>query len=302
MLPEPTRTGGPPSTWEHIELYENVKDAIYSLPERFRSDLSLKGILTTDLYTLASALGASIEQSVVDNLNLLRTVWDKDDEYHAYQFIRQPQVFPDVRLENKAGDILMGIELKGWFALAKEGEPSFRYSVSPNTCAPADLLVVFPWILNEVVSGVPKLLSPYVEEAKYAAEQRNYYWQVLRGRTGDDAEIFFADTNVPYPKKSDRFNDTPKKDSGKNFGRVSRSKIMDDFITGMMKQPISGIPLIAWHKFIKIFSDQQTEENIEKILFSIETEFGSQLDRRSEARVAFDKLKESAISLLHSLS
>ncbi|MGB9293072.1 MAG: hypothetical protein WCB64_07155, partial [Desulfobaccales bacterium] len=66
MLSEPIRTSGPPSNWEHRELYDNIKDAIYALPDRFKSDLSLFGILTTDLYTLASALGASIEQSVVD--------------------------------------------------------------------------------------------------------------------------------------------------------------------------------------------------------------------------------------------
>ena len=39
----------------------------------------------------------------------------------------------------------MGIELKGWYVLAKEKEPSFRYKVTPAVCAPADLLVVVPW-------------------------------------------------------------------------------------------------------------------------------------------------------------
>ncbi|MGB9294005.1 MAG: hypothetical protein WCB64_11910, partial [Desulfobaccales bacterium] len=227
---------------------------------------------------------------------------DMEDKYHAYQFIRQPQVFPDVRLQDHNGNVIMGIELKGWFALAKEGEPSFRYSVSPNVCSAADLMVVFPWILSEVISGVPRLLMPFVEEAKYAAEWRNYYWQIMRGRSGDEAEIIFAEANAPYPRKNDRFNDSPKKDAGKNFGRVSRSRIMDDFIEEMMKRPISGIPLLAWHKFIKIFSDQQTEENIERILNAIEKEFESQIIEKEKAKEAFEKLRESAINLLHSLS
>jgi hypothetical protein len=49
----------------------------------------------------------------------------------------------------------MGIELKGWYVLAKEKEPSFRYKVTLTVCAPADLLVVVPWALSNVISGRP---------------------------------------------------------------------------------------------------------------------------------------------------
>lgn len=297
----PNRTGGPAEGSEHRKLYEDIIDAIHALPERFQSDLALRGILTTDLYTLASALGASIEQSVVDNLNLLRSVWDPEERYHAYQFVRQPQVFPDVRLENRHGQVLMGIELKGWFSLAKEGEPSFRYLVNADVCASVDLLVVFPWILSEVISGVPKLMMPYVEEAQYAAQQRNHYWTVGRGRTGEDAEIILAEFRENYPKKNDKFNDAARKDSGNNFGRVSRSGIMSDFIATMMQQPISGIPLYAWHKFLKIFSDQQTDENVAKVLAAMEREFGPQIAAREEVKVAFEKLRESAVNLMQTL-
>jgi len=104
----------------------------------------------------------------------VREIWDPNGEYKLYNFIRQAQVFPDVRLETTAPDVpeadrvLMGIELKGWFVLAKEGEPSFRYRASPAVCASQDLMVVYPWTLDEVVSGRPKLLRPFIEEARYA--------------------------------------------------------------------------------------------------------------------------------------
>jgi hypothetical protein len=136
------------------------------------------GISAVDLFTLNTPLGAAIEQSVVDSLNDVREIWDPTGQYKLYSFIRQAQVFPDVRLETTAPDvpegerILMGIELKGWFVLAKEGEPSFRYGASPAVCAPQDLLVVYPWTLDEVVSGSPRLLRPFIEEARYAAEHR----------------------------------------------------------------------------------------------------------------------------------
>jgi hypothetical protein len=149
-------------------------------------------VRVTDLYTLNSALGASIEQSVVDNLNALRPIWDPDNAYELYTFVRQNQVFPDVLLQTAAPNvqptIILGVELKGWFVLSKEGEPSFRYTVSPDACADADLLAVFPWMLDEVISGRPRLLKPFVAEARYAALHRNHYWGQMRGVSGEDAQ------------------------------------------------------------------------------------------------------------------
>jgi hypothetical protein len=183
----PSRTGGPGPAWPHRALYRRVIDALHALPSRFHTSLQIAGISATDLFTLNTPLGAAIESSVVENLNSLRELWDPDGKYEVYSFVRQAQVFPDVRLQTtapgvaEADRILMGIELKGWFILAKEGEPSFRYKASPLVCAPQDLLVVFPWGLDEVISGTPRLMRPFVEEARYAAEHRNYYWRVLRG-------------------------------------------------------------------------------------------------------------------------
>ena len=204
----PTRLDGPSKSWEHRDLYDRVVKALYALPWEFDTDINIVGIRVTDLYTFNSALGAAIEQSVVENLNKLRPVWDPDDEYRLYRFVRQAQVFPDVRLQSGAPggkhDIIMGIELKGWFAMAKEGEPSFRYTVSPKVCAPQDLLVVYPWILKEVISGAPMLLQPFVEEARFAAETRNHYWRVERGRTGSAAQVIEPTTSKIYPAKGEK--------------------------------------------------------------------------------------------------
>jgi len=110
----PKRTGGPDSTWPHRALYDRVVDALHALPSRFRTSLRIAGISATDLFTLNTPLGAAIESSVVENLNGLRELWDPDGEYELYSFVRQAQVFPDVRLQTTApgvaDPVLMGIE------------------------------------------------------------------------------------------------------------------------------------------------------------------------------------------------
>lgn len=272
--PEPT--GGPdPAVWGHRELYDRVLDALHALPSRFRTSLRIAGISATDLFTLNTPLGAAIEQSVVESLNELRELWDPENRYQIYSFVRQSQVFPDVRLQttapgvDEADRVLMGIELKGWFILAKEGEPSFRYKAAPMACAPQDLMVVYPWTLDEILSGSPKLLRPFVVEARYAAEQRNYYWENLRTTKGARAAVTPALHQTPYPNKGDKFNDEPVADQGKNFGRVARSRIMDDFITALMLQPLSGVPARYWQAFLKIFAEGIQEANVERALATL---------------------------------
>src|SRR6266480_256473 len=147
--------------WNHLDLYKSVYEALFALPGYFKSDLNINAVLATDLYTFNSALGATIENQIVDSLNGLRETWDPGNKYKLYRFVRQAQRFPDVILRSstpgRENEILLGIELKGWYALAKESEPSFRYQVTPAVCAPWDFLAVYPWALSEVISGHPRL-------------------------------------------------------------------------------------------------------------------------------------------------
>jgi hypothetical protein len=170
--------------------------------------------------------------------------------------------------------------------------------VTPNACGPADLLVVFPWILDEIVSGRPKLLQPFVGEARFAAEHRNHYWSVLRGVTGTAAEVIPARHQAPYPKKGDKFNDSASSDSGGNFGRVARGGIMQEFIGGLMQQPAAGIPLGAWQRFFKIFSDRFTETTVTSHLRHIETKFADVINGTPDAKAAFGQFVESVARLI----
>lgn len=303
VLSPPIRTSGPPVTWPHKQLYERVVDALHALPSRFRTSLRIAGISATDLFTLNTPLGAAIEASVVENLNDLRELWDPEGKYEIYSFVRQAQVFPDVRLQTTAPGvtaeerILMGIELKGWFILSKEGEPSFRYKASPSVCSPQDLLVVYPWRLDEVISGAPNLMRPFIEEAKYAAEHRNYYWEVMRGVSGPEANIIPATIKNPYPVKGQKFNDEPEKDQGKNFGRVARGNLMGDFIEALMLSPVSGIPAKHWQTFLKIFAEGVDADVIEKKLKAIRSE-AEKGGLTSDGLDAFDRVQNGLRDLL----
>lgn len=260
VIQAPQPTGGPSGDHPHFQLYQDVIKTLNALPDEFSSSLQIQDVRATDTFSLNTALGASIEDAVVKGLNRLREVWDPDGKYVAYRFERQAQAFPDVRLVSHVeGDdpIIMGIELKGWFALAKEGEPTFRFEVNEDVCAPLDLLVIFPWLLSDVIAGRPVLMRPFVAEAKYAARLRNYYWTHQRRGKGKMG-VIPATHRQPYPaQKTDQVSDRAEEDGGGNFGRVSRYGLMDDFIRSILVEQASGIPIKAWITFLKIFSDSK---------------------------------------------
>lgn len=266
--PDSPLPSGPPDDWQHLALFERVRDALYALPSFFESELNISGVLATDLFTFNSSLAATIEYQVVEALNNLRNTWDPDQEYALYRFVRQAQRFPDVILRASVpnrrtgeAEVLMGIELKGWYVLSKEAEPSFRYRATPEVCAPWDLLVVYPWALSNVISGSPELLRPYVIGARTAAKYRNWHWEYVTRREGNGI-IDLSDVNHYYPTKSEEISDKPRDDRGGNFGRFARTGLMDDYKEDIFKETLSGIPISAWLKFLKIFSEEQTEERI----------------------------------------
>ena len=151
-----------------------------ALPGYFSSSTNIEGIDASDLFALNTMLGTTIEVQVVNTLNRIRDVWDPNDEWPLYRFDRQAQTFPDVLLRRQLAsddfDVALGIELKSWYVLAKEAEPSFRYTVTPAACTSWDLLVVVPWHLSNVLSGVPLVDSPGLWSARNVAEHRNHWW------------------------------------------------------------------------------------------------------------------------------
>jgi hypothetical protein len=287
---------GPSKNWEHYALYSAVKNALYSLPSRFESSLRISNMLATDLFAFNSALSATIEEQVVTSLNKLRTVWDSDQKYALYDFERRPQTFPDVVLKasskNLPDQIVLGIELKGWYVLAKEREPSFRYKVTPAVCADADLLVVVPWALSEVVSGTPKIFAPFITSAKYAAEYKNWYWQ--HKKTGaSDKNIILSKATQQYPIKSDMISDSPRSDGGSNFGRLARTGLLNEYIGELFNERLVGIALSYWQKFLAIFTEGSFAEDMNQELDALIAGIREQTKTSTHNRAALiEKIQE----------
>lgn len=244
----------------------NVREAIAALPFYFESKTVIEGLDASDLFSLNSVLGGTIEVQTVSTLNRIRNVWDPDEDWTDYGFERFSQTFPDVRLVNRrdaeAAPVL-GIELKGWYLLSKEKAPSYRYTAARAACSEYDLLVVVPWHLGDVLSGAPVVRDAYIEQARYAAEMRNFYWQHQRGAAASTGIISPAHVH-PYPSPKTHTSDKPEKDSGGNFGRVARVHgLMDDFIATTLETPISGIEARHWIDFFKVFTDASDSDQIE---------------------------------------
>jgi hypothetical protein len=274
-----------PAGWPHTEIYHRVREALHALPSFFRTTTVIEGISATDIFTLNSALGATIENQVVNTLNQMRPVWDPDEQYLLYSFVRQSQTFPDVLLRGAGQsrqEVILGIELKGWYLLAKEGEPSFRFQVTPAACAPQDLIVVVPWVLSNVIAGTPQVFPPYLESARYAAEYRNYHWQNLR-RTSSDSKIEAPAGVGPYPRKSDPIVDRPAADSGGNFGRFARTGIMDAYLQQTKAVPLCGIPAQNWLDFFALFQDQRLPDQVQSEIKRLKKQLAVSQPEESES-------------------
>lgn len=263
----------PDPTWEYFELWTKINEIIRTLPNFFQSEIRIKGVNATDIYSVGSLFSSAIESSLVEGLNKMRNIWDAQNQYLSFAFKRQSQTFPDVLLVdliNKENPIF-GIELKAWYVLSKEEEPSFRFKIDPDACAEADLLVVFPWLLSDVISGTPVLLPPFVELAKYAAEKRNYYWEQSRIAVGKNPNIKRPDQEFrkPYPDAKKDASDSAEDDKGNNFGRVARTgqgSILGNYLDEILHQYYLGIKIKHWTKIFKSIAEGRDDDKIEAAL------------------------------------
>jgi hypothetical protein len=243
VLPGPPQEPQLPEDDPRTQLVQRLRSALMVLPGFFEFGTHFEGIDATDLFSLNSVLGASIEGQVVRTLNKMRNEWDPDEQWTGYRFVRQSQTFPDVLLARAGAGtfaIAMGIELKGWYLLSKEGVGSFRFQATPAACSIFDLIMIVPWRLSNIMSGTPVASEPWVASARYAAELRNHWWQHVRETKHPQGIIHPADVQ-PYPTKDMSILDVPEYDGGGNFGRPPRVVgLMTDFVTAAKTQEALG--------------------------------------------------------------
>ena len=253
------------------KLLENLRKVVFpSLPAECTIENNYSGILATDLFSLNTLLGSMIESKVVLFLNAHRPLWD-NGKWNEYHFIRSNESFPDVRLVKKGDnhDIILGIELKSWFILSKEGEPSFRYRTASEACDKGDLLCIIPWYLSDAVCGNPVLATPWVYSAKAAAEATKRYWiyerQTDKPMTVRQRGLIVPPDVRPYMDNArNKTNYKPVNDGGNNFGRLARTGIMSDFVEETLVTDILGIPAKHWMLFLKAHTESCTLQVIQK--------------------------------------
>jgi hypothetical protein len=248
-------------------LVTNVRDALRALPGYFTSETIIEGVEAGDLFSLNSVLANAIEIQVVQALNKIRSVWDPEDTWQAYRFERRSQSFPDVRLiarrEDGVVDTAMGIELKGWYLLSREREPSFRYKITADACSPYDLIAIVPWYLKNVLSGSPVVLEPLIESAHHAAEYRNFYWESIRDTARAKGVNKPPGPVTPYPESKTRVNDAAVFDESDNFGRIARiSELADVYTKAALTERIAGIEARSWITFFKTHTDASDSEAV----------------------------------------
>ncbi len=278
----------PDPKWAHFKIWKRVDDLIYSIPAYFETELLIKGINVTEIFSVGGAFASVVEAQVVDILNRLRNIWDPDSEYADYAFVRQSQTFPDVLLRSlrDENEILFGIELKSWYVLSKEGEPSFRYQVTPEACATADFIVIIPGLLSEVISGTPRILIPYKESARFIAEYRNYYWQKSRRERNENPDIRTPPKAYrhPYPSSKQESSDKATIDKGGNFGRIARVGILDTFVAKIKSLDYLGIKIIHWITFFRAISETRTDEQIGRELQRLKAQIQADIDESAKKK------------------
>jgi len=291
----------PDTSWRYFDVWDSTKSLLYSIPNHFQSDLSIRGVNVTEIFSVGALFSGILETQIVETLNRMREIWDKDAKYFPYSFVRQPQNFPDVLLIRTAGgeevkskDILFGIELKSWYILSKEGEPSFRYQITPAACADADLLVIVPWILSDVVSGALKLFQPWIESARYVAECRNFYWQESRKQRNKNPNIRTPKDTKHHPDIRQEAADEAEEDKGGNFGRIARTNIINQYINSLKDRSYLGIKISHWIEFLKAVSDTSADIEIERKIRAIKEKVQTREDcsERSEIFLEIMELVE----------
>lgn len=264
-------------------LHERVRGALIALPAYFEFKTEIEGVEATDLFALNDLLGSAIEVQVVTTLNRMRAVWDPDEAWAGYRFERQSQTFPDVLLARPGAppEIALGIELKGWYLLSKEGAPSLRYTTTPVACSEYDLIAVVPWLLSNVLSGSAVCAEPFVCSARWAAEYRNHWWEFVRKPKESDKPkgVIIATQGKPYPTKDLQISDVAEYDKGSNFGRLARTKgLMGEFMVSAKAQAALGIPIRDWVAFLRQHSDKSDPKLVyEKLVMQLRkaTKLGS---------------------------
>jgi len=61
-------------------------------------------------------------------------------------------------------------------------------------------------------------------------------------------------------------SDRPESDGGGNFGRLARAGVMEDYIAELFEEKLAGIQLLAWQRFLSVFTENVSSNEIDKAI------------------------------------
>lgn len=238
---------------------ERVREAILALEGTVIQDfqLPLPGNLK-DIAKASALVSGVIEDRVPAMLNSVRDrTWDQDGSLHNFEFRRFTIGFPDILLVERTNpdNVLFEVEAKSWYVLS--GDPlTARFETSPDVMRDGTLVAIVAWILDGVVSGSPKLLRIYVDDAKRLASARDAAW-VTDPKTHRVVQPINAPgtpRNLLKTQSRGEMLDGGRwaKDSD-NYGKLERfhDASLRAFRDDVWSLSVAGKPLKEWQSFIK---------------------------------------------------
>ncbi|MGO9912251.1 MAG: hypothetical protein ACLPQS_13965 [Acidimicrobiales bacterium] len=242
------------------DLTEKVRTALLALEGTVIEDLRLPlpGDLR-DISKAAAMVSGVVEDRIPALLNAVRDrTWDENGTLNEYEFRRFTIGFPDVLLVERANpeNVLFQIEAKSWYILSADPITA-RFLTAPSVMTDGTQLVIVAWLLDGIVSGSPKLLRIYADDALNLAEIRDRQWEGI----GQDHRVVYPENAAGTPRsllktqvraEMQRADGTWEAES-QNFGKLHR--LHDDGILAFEETVKSltaaGKTLQEWQTFIK---------------------------------------------------
>lgn len=213
-----------------------------------------------DLSKAAALVSGVIEDRIPALLNSVRDrTWDENGDLHAYEFRRFPIGFPDTLLVERANteNVLFEVEAKSWYILS--GDPlTARFETSTEAMRDGTIVAIVGWLLDSVVSGSPKLLRIYTDDAKRLAGARDKAWQRIEPR---DSHRVVQPVNAARTPRSllktqatgELLRDGRWVKDADNYGKLDRlyDKDLSKFRDDVWSLQAAGKTLKAWQAFVK---------------------------------------------------
>jgi hypothetical protein len=243
---------------EPANLSAKVREALLALEGTVIEDLTLPlpGDLK-DISKAAALVSGIVEDRIPALLNSVRDrTWDEDGSLHAFEFRRFTIGFPDILLVERANvnNVLFEMEAKSWYILATDALTA-RFETSGTVMREGTLIAVAAWMLDGVVSGSPKLLRIYSDDAQRLAIVRDTAWGAIDGQhrvVHPENAPGTARNLIRTQARGEMYHNGRWEKDSDNYGKLERlyDEQLQRFRDDVWSLQAAGKSLREWRSFI----------------------------------------------------